>query len=215
MNATILFWRHGQTDYNAQRRLQGQVDIPLNTTGVDQAAAAAPVLAQVRPAAIISSDLLRARDTAMELGALTGVRVGTDERLRERNFGAWEGLNHEEMRAGWPEAFASWRDGGHPQDIGAESRSALGQRVAQAATDASGAYGAGEVVVLVSHGAAISAGIVTLLGEDAEHWHGVTGIGNCHWSVLRPNDSAIPPWRLTAHNAGGTLTDFPQGARIV
>ena len=215
MSATILFWRHGQTDYNAQRRLQGQVDIPLNTAGVDQAGAAAPVLAQVRPAAIVSSDLVRARDTAARLADLTGVPVGIDVRLRERNFGAWEGLNHDEMRAGWPEAFAAWRDGDHPPGIGAESRSALGQRVAQAAVDASGTRGPDEVVVLVSHGAAISAGIVTLLGQDAQTWHGVTGIGNCHWSVLRPNDSATPRWRLTAHNAGGALADFPQGARIV
>ncbi|MGC0142244.1 histidine phosphatase family protein [Pseudactinotalea sp. Z1732] len=215
MSATILFWRHGQTDYNAQGRLQGQVDIPLNEVGRAQALAAAPALSQIEPVAIISSDLMRARDTAEYLAERTGVAVSTDARLRERNFGAWEGLTHEEMRAGWADAFAVWRDGGHPAGIGAETRSALGQRVAQAAAEASAGYEEGGVVVLVAHGAAISAGLVALLGHDPETWHGITGIGNCHWSVVRPNDGAEPGWRMTAHNAGGGLVDFPQGARIV
>lgn len=215
MSATLLFWRHGQTDYNAQFRLQGQVDIPLNDDGHAQARAAAPVLAQVEPAAIISSDLSRARDTAEHLSEHTGVPVRTDERLRERSFGEWEGLNHHEIRAGWPKEFAWWRDGGHPEGIGAETRTAVGRRVARAAEEFAAAHARGEVVVLVAHGAAISAGIVALLGQDPENWHGVTGVGNCHWSVLRPNDSATPPWRLTAHNAGGSLVDFPLGARIV
>lgn len=215
MSSTLLFWRHGQTDYNAQFRLQGQVDIPLNDDGHAQARTAAAVLAQVKPVAIISSDLARARDTAAYLSEHTGVPVRTDERLRERNFGAWEGLTHPEIRSGWPEQFARWRDGGHPEGIGAETRSAVGRRVAHVAEEFAAAHDRGEVVVLVGHGAAISAGIVALLGQDPESWHGVTGVGNCHWSVLRPNDSATPPWRLTAHNAGGSLVDFPQGARIV
>lgn len=215
MSATILFWRHGQTDYNAQGRLQGQVDIPMNETGHAQAAAAAPVLSQTKPVAIISSDLIRARDTAQYLAGYTGLPVTADDRLRERNFGAWEGLTHHQMRDGWPEAFTHWRDGGHPEGVGAETRSALGRRVAQAAADASASHEADRVVVLVAHGAAISAGLVALLGHDPEDWHGITGIGNCHWSVLRPNNGANPGWRMTAHNAGGVLADFPQGARIV
>lgn len=215
MTATLVFWRHGQTDYNAQGRLQGQVDIPLNATGRGQAAGAAPTLAQIEPVQIVSSDLLRARDTAEQLGTRTGVTVSTDVRLRERNFGDWEGLTHPEMKQGWPEAFAVWRAGGHPEGIAAENRDEVGRRVAQAAEQIAAAHEDGSVVVLVAHGAAISAGLVTLLGQSPDTWHGVTGVGNCHWSVLRPNDGAHPGWRLTAHNVGAPSADFPQGARIV
>ncbi|HLS13570.1 MAG TPA: histidine phosphatase family protein [Beutenbergiaceae bacterium] len=215
MTASVVFWRHGQTDYNAQGRLQGQVDIPLNDTGRAQAAAAAPTLAQVQPVQIVSSDLARARDTAQELEDRTAVAVSTDERLRERAFGDWEGLTHEQIEAGWPQTFQHWRAGGHPEGIGAELRAEVGRRVAEVATEVAAGHPEGTAVVLVAHGAAISAGLVTLLGHSPDAWHGVTGVGNCHWSVLRPNPGTDPAWRLSAHNVGAPAVDFPQGARIV
>src|SRR5699024_384728 len=105
---TVLFWRHGQTEYNRSGRLQGQVDIPLNDAGHAQAAAAAEILARVRPGRIISSDLQRARETAQKLADLTGGEVECDERFRERSFGDWEGLTHKEITASWPEQFRVW-----------------------------------------------------------------------------------------------------------
>src|SRR5699024_8673968 len=106
--ATVLLWRHGQTDYNSGGRLQGQVDIALNETGQAQAAAAAEVLMRVQPVQIVSSDLSRAHDTARILGQLTGVEVRIDQRLRERSFGQWEGLTHAEIAESWPEQFVEW-----------------------------------------------------------------------------------------------------------
>lgn len=212
---TVLFWRHGQTEYNATGRLQGQVDIELNALGRAQAAVAAEVLAHVRPTAIVSSDLSRALATAQELGARTGVEVITDRRLRERSFGAWEGLTHAEMADGWPEPFAAWTDGGQPEGIGAETRHEVGRRVAEVVTGMAEEHGERDVVVVVAHGAAISAGLTTLLGQDPEHWRGITGLGNCHWSVLRANTGLVPPWRLSAHNVGAPDADFPPAGRIV
>jgi len=203
---TALFWRHGQTEYNRSGRRQGQVDIPLNDAGQAQAEAAAEILAQVRPGRIVSSDLLRARETAQKLADLTGGEVEYDERFRERSFGDWEGLTHGEISASWPEQFQVWESGGHPEGIGAETRRATGERVADGvravAAETEG------VLVVVAHGAAISAGITSLLEQDPEVWRGVTGLGNCHWSLLRPNTGSVPPWRVAAHNVGLQDPDF-------
>ena len=79
-----MLWRHGQTTFNAERRFQGQSDVPLNATGLEQAAEAAPYLAALRPDAIFSSDLSRAAATAAALARLTGLPVQLDKDLRER-----------------------------------------------------------------------------------------------------------------------------------
>ncbi len=215
MSATILFWRHGQTDYNALGRLQGQIDIPLNDEGRAQAAAAAPVLAQTKPVRIVSSDLVRAHATASVLGELTGLAVDTDVRLRERSFGKWEGLTHAQIQAQWPTEYEEWNAGGTPDGIEAETRADVGSRIAHIATELSAEHALGEVVVLVAHGAAIGAGLTALFGQDPENWRAISGIGNCHWSVVQPNTASEPAWRLTAHNLGGGPTDFPHHARIV
>lgn len=203
---TVLLWRHGQTEYNRSGRLQGQVDVPLNAAGRAQAEAAAQILAQVLPDRVVSSDLERAQRTAVCLADLVGGAVECDARLRERSFGAWEGLTHGEIAASWPEQFRVWERGGHPEGVGAETRREAGNRLADgvraAAAETDG------VLVIVSHGAAISAGITSLLQQDPETWRGITGLGNCHWSLLRPNTGSEPPWRLGAHNVGLQTADF-------
>lgn len=102
---TIVFWRHGQTDYNLNQRLQGQVDIPLNATGRMQAERASEYVAQYRPSRIVASDLGRAMATARFVGERVGLPVDADERLRERAFGEWEGLLASEISATWPEEY--------------------------------------------------------------------------------------------------------------
>lgn len=77
----LILWRHGQTDYNSQGRIQGQVDVPLNETGRDQARRAAEDIAALGPTRIVSSPLIRARDTAEALASLTGLSVEIDEGL--------------------------------------------------------------------------------------------------------------------------------------
>ena len=93
----LIVWRHGNTDWNAGNRVQGQTDIPLNELGREQAAAAAAMLAALKPDAIVASDLQRAARTAAALAALTGLPVRTDARLRERYFGQWQGLTMTEV----------------------------------------------------------------------------------------------------------------------
>ncbi|HLV03719.1 histidine phosphatase family protein [uncultured Georgenia sp.] len=197
---TIIFWRHGQTDYNAAGRLQGQSDIELNTTGVRQAVLAAPRIAELGPTRIISSDLKRAMRTAEVLGALTGLPVEPDPRLRERSFGVWEGLTQAEIEAGWPEAFRAWRQGEEPQGIGADSRHEVGRRVAAAVLETVSEVDDDGVLVVVAHGAAITLGLTHLLDLDSERWFGLAGLDNCAWALVGPNPGRRPGWRLTAHN---------------
>lgn len=199
----IILWRHGQTEYNVGGRLQGQVDIPLNDVGRQQAAAAArAIAAQWTPTRIITSDLSRAVDTAQALGDATGVAVDVDPRLRERSFGQWEGLTHAEIEAGWPAAFRAWRQGEEPDGVGAETRAEVGDRVAEAILANADALGEDDTLVAVAHGAALTLGQSVLQQLDPESWFGLTGLENCRWAILVPNPGRQPAWRLSAYNVG-------------
>lgn len=199
---TVVLMRHGQTPWNVARRLQGQADIDLDDVGVAQAERAAVAVARLHPTAIVASDLVRARRTAEAVAEVTGHEVIADERLRERAFGTWEGLNHSEIEGGWPAEYEIWSRGGHPDGVGMEDRGEVGARVAAAVAEHAAPLGDDETLLVVTHGAAIGAGISALLGHDAAHWHGISGLGNCHWSVLRPSERGNPSWRLHAHNVG-------------
>ncbi|WP_237669638.1 histidine phosphatase family protein, partial [Rhodococcus sp. BS-15] len=93
----LILLRHGQTEYNATDRMQGQLDTDLSELGRSQAKTAAAELATREPIKIVSSDLRRALDTANALGDAAGVAVSVDERLRETHLGQWQGLTHTEV----------------------------------------------------------------------------------------------------------------------
>jgi broad specificity phosphatase PhoE len=96
---TLLLVRHGETDWNAEGRLQGHTDRPLNAFGRRQAAELAERLRGERLDAIYASDLVRAQETAEIVGARLGLPVATDPDLREKNWGSWEGLTGDERAA--------------------------------------------------------------------------------------------------------------------
>ena len=110
IKATRVFaLRHGQTAWNAERRLQGQLDIALDDIGLRQATCLAQALAGEGLAAIYSSDLQRAHVTALALAQTTGLPVATDPALRERGFGRLEGLTYAEIEDQFPEDALGWR----------------------------------------------------------------------------------------------------------
>lgn len=202
---TVVLLRHARTAYNATLRLQGQIDIPLDDVGRWQAAEGGSALASShRATRIVSSDLGRAHETATAYAdALGGAAVQTDDRLRERGFGAWEGLSAEELRERWPEEYAAWRHGAEPVSAGAESKATVAARMAEAVTEHAAGLADDATLVVVSHGAAISLGVTALLGLDATSWRGLAGMHNVHWSHLhRSGEGAVPAWRLVAHNVG-------------
>ena len=195
----VLLLRHGQTDWNVALRLQGQSDIDLNEVGREQARSVAAALAALEPAAVAASDLSSARETAELVAGGLGLEVRVDPRLREKDFGLWEGLTGEEIAAGWPAEYATWRSGQHPVGFESETRGAVGERFASGVEDAAAELSSSDTLLVVAHGACIAAGITTLLGLDADSWVGIRGIGNCHWSVLGSSDRE-PRWRLEGHN---------------
>lgn len=105
----ILLIRHGETAWNAVRKLQGHLDITLNAEGRRQAKALAAALQSEKLDAIISSDLQRATQTAGEIGRLQGLTPRIDPALRERCFGDFEGRLYSELPEIYPEAYAHWR----------------------------------------------------------------------------------------------------------
>jgi broad specificity phosphatase PhoE len=201
---TIVLLRHGRTSYNASERLQGQIDIPLDEVGRWQALEGAAALATShRAAKVVSSDLVRALDTAAAYAGAIGVQVETDVRLRERSFGQWEGLTSGEAAARWPDEHAAWRRGLDPVGTGAEAKVDVAARMVAAVSDHAAELDDDECLVVVSHGAAISLAITGLLGLDAATWRGISGMHNVHWSHLhRSAPGAVPAWRLVAHNVG-------------
>jgi len=214
----LVLWRHGETTWNAERRFQGQTDIGLDETGRQQAARAARLLAALRPAMIVSSDLSRAAETAAALARLTGLSVTYDKDLRERHGGCWEGLTDTEIRTRYPQAHARWEPpDGEPSGTVADRVVAGFERAAAAlralreqpddpepAEPVSGLSNAelavpADLAVVVSHGAAIRLGLARLLGLPDE-LSGVLGpLANCSWCVVGTSRGR---WRVLEYNAG-------------
>jgi len=195
----LVVWRHGNTDWNAGDRVQGQTDTALNDLGREQAVTAAPLIAALRPDALVASDLRRAADTAAALAALTGLPVRTDARLRERYYGRWQGLTMSAVAERFPAEHARWRCGDQSPGCEVESLDDLGKRVGEALQSAADLAPGGTVVV-ATHGGAARQGCGYLLGWGAEVLRTVAPLGNCHWAELRHD--AVRGWQLRTYNVG-------------
>src|SRR3989304_1172792 len=110
----LILVRHGETVWNREKRMQGHTDTVLSETGRQQAAALGRRLSTPAFAALYSSDLLRAWDTAGALAQKTGRGIVTDSGLRERRFGIFEGLTRDEIRESYPHELACF--GSHDPD---------------------------------------------------------------------------------------------------
>jgi alpha-ribazole phosphatase len=196
----LIVVRHGATAHNAEARFTGQTDAPLSPRGVAQAQAVAERLQRVRPTLVVSSDLVRATQTAEEiLATLPSTALRLDPDLREIALGAWEGLTYEEARERQPDAFAAWRSdpiNGAPP--GGETALALQRRVIRAferwrgsATDTT--------LIWVTHGGVISALLCYALELDlSKRWRfrrdnaSITefDVGADYIIVMRVNDTA-------------------------
>ncbi|MCA9912507.1 MAG: histidine phosphatase family protein [Anaerolineae bacterium] len=124
----VLIVRHGETDYNVQRRWQGQLDVELNATGKQQAEALAETLLQSKIDAVYSSDLRRAADTASIIAAPHRLSVLHEPGLREINVGVFQGLNRQEIDERYPYEMYRWNNDDHYVPQGGESRFQLQER---------------------------------------------------------------------------------------
>lgn len=183
----ICIVRHGETDWNAEKRLQGHIDIPLNATGHSQASAAAQGLSVHRFSAIYSSDLGRARQTAEAAAIRFGLPVTPEVGLRERHYGCLQGLTLDEARLRHPEAHAYYRARDvHYDYSGGESLTAFALRVT-ATIERLAADHPGETVLLVAHGGVLDIIYRRAAGRD----------------LVSPRDFDVPNAALNWINVGG------------
>jgi probable phosphoglycerate mutase len=152
---TILLARHGETDWNREGRFQGHADPPLNETGRAQAAELAAELKGVELAAVYSSPLRRAVETAAVVAAEHGLEPVAVDALREVDVGSWQGLTRAEIEARFPEQFARWLDYDQGWEDG-ESYEAMGRRAVAVLLELAAAH-EGERILAVTHGGPIRA----------------------------------------------------------
>jgi len=150
---TLLFLRHGQTDWNAQNRVQGRTDIPLNERGREQARERAAELLEHQPPVeiICASPMKRARETAEIIQRALGVPLRFDGRLVEQGFGKLEGIHRTQLIGG--SIAGHWDALGEAEflRLGAEPFSALHERVGAFLDELAAAH-AGQCVLVVAHG---------------------------------------------------------------
>jgi probable phosphoglycerate mutase len=152
----ILMIRHGQTQWNIRGVRQGHLDSPLTEQGLAQARALGQRLVRERFTALYSSDLGRAIQTAKMISSVTGHKILTDARLRERHLGIFQGLNGDEIRDKYPEEYRLHRSVGPDFVIpGGESVRQQVERNVEYLNDLAEKH-FGETIVVVTHGGVLS-----------------------------------------------------------
>jgi broad specificity phosphatase PhoE len=165
---TILLARHGESDWNRERRWQGHADRPLTIRGEEQARALSDRLVEIPLDAVYASDLRRARETAKAVARPRGLEVQEVPELREVDVGSWSGLTRDDAMERFPEAYARWLDGGPGWSDG-ENYDAMSERVLGAVAEIVAAHPDSRVLV-VSHGGPIRAIHAAALGMDIHEY---------------------------------------------
>ena len=204
----LIAVRHGETAWNVDTRIQGQLDIGLNATGVWQAQRAGSALADEPIGVVYASDLSRAWQTAEEIARPHGLAVQPEPRLRERAFGNFEGLSFAEIEATLPVQARLWRERDPEfEPEGGESLLMFRDRVTGVAAELAARH-PGELVVLVAHG-----GVMDVLYRAATRqelqaprtWQlGNAAINRMLWT---PEGFSLVGWSDTAHLTAGDALD--------
>ncbi|MET3444667.1 putative phosphoglycerate mutase [Variovorax paradoxus] len=196
----LIAVRHGETAWNVDTRIQGQLDIGLNATGLWQARRVGQALADEDIGVIYASDLSRAWQTAQEIAKPHGLTVQPEPGLRERAFGHFEGMSFAEIEATLPEQAKRWRERDPEfEPEGGESLLAFRERVTRIASKLAARH-PGRLVVLVAHG-----GVMDVLYRAATRqelqaprtWQlGNAAINRMLWT---PEGFSLVGWSDTAH----------------
>jgi probable phosphoglycerate mutase len=209
MEATrLIAVRHGETAWNVDTRIQGQLDIALNPTGLWQAGRVAQALEDEPIAAIYASDLARAWQTSQEIARPHGLEVRAEPGLRERAFGHLEGRTFAEIDANLPHEARLWRtrDPEFTPD-GGESLLTFRDRVTGIASRIAESH-AGELVVLVAHGGVMDVLYRAATGQELQAprtWAlGNAAINRLLWT---PQGFTLVGWADTGHLNDGALDE--------
>lgn len=192
---TVVFLRHGETDWNAEGRFQGQQDIAMNETGRDQAHEAARRWGHTEFDAAVVSSLQRAEDTARIILRERDLEVIVDDDLQETHGGQWQGMLYTDIAEQWPDEHAAFRlpnlDAG---PVGGETPRQSGTRTAHAVLEA---LDTADVLLVVAHGNSLRAAAHLLSGHDDEDYASVPRLGNCRAHVLQSTTGAMGSFTLT------------------
>jgi broad specificity phosphatase PhoE len=191
LTTRLILIRHGQTEWNRYERFRGRADIGLDSTGMEQARAIAQRASSWHPAAIYSSPLRRALETAQPLATRLSMAVEQIPDLTDVDYGLWQGLTVDEARRAFPEAFSQWRDS--PRDVcfpQGESMQGVRQR-ASGAIDRLVSRHPEQSFVVVSHVVVCRLLILHLLGLDSSHF-----------------------WRIRQDNGAINLFEFRDGISV-
>jgi broad specificity phosphatase PhoE len=185
----VLLVRHGQTDWNEEGVFRGRIDVKLNALGRRQAEIIGRVLSEIPLAAVYSSPLSRAMETAECIAAQkhAGVTVQPCSELIDIDFGEWEGMRVTEVKSAYPDVFELWE--GHPEKVripGAETLQDVRTRMVSG-LHAVVSENAGRTMALVSHGLTNKVLLCALLGLDNSHF----------WKIKQDN-GAINIFKYTA-----------------
>jgi probable phosphoglycerate mutase len=206
----ICLVRHGETEWNADRRIQGQIDIALNQTGLDQAVAAGSWLRNAGIVALYSSDLRRAWVTAQAIGAALGLAPVAVPEMRERRYGIFEGLTYDEARERYPEGYAAFarRDADYSFD-GGESLTQMAARVTGKLEEIAAAHPRQNVAVVL-HGGVLDIVNHFVRGNPLEMPRDFL-IPNAGISWIAAVDGAwtLESWGETWHLEPGALDELP------
>ena len=188
---TVHLARHGETDWNRELRWQGHADPPLNALGRQQARALAASLAGLPIAAVYSSDLLRASETAEIVAGRLEVPLHLDAGLRELDVGSWQGQTLAELEARHAEAVARWEGSGEHGWEGGERHEEMATRVLEAIRSIAAGH-VGEEVLVVSHGGPMRALKAFAAGLDYPgDRRSVPYTANCEVSAIAVEDGTI------------------------
>jgi 2,3-bisphosphoglycerate-dependent phosphoglycerate mutase len=175
---TLVLVRHGETDWNRDNRFQGHADPPLNETGRAQARALATELRREVFAALYTSPLQRAAETAAIIGYELGLEARPDVALKEVDVGSWSGLTRAEVEQRHPTGFARWLEYGHGWDDG-ETYDELGARVVTGLARIAERHHGGDVLAITHGGPIRSALAVAERVSFDEARRSIHVIGNC------------------------------------
>jgi probable phosphoglycerate mutase len=179
MATTIVLARHGETDWNRERRFQGHADRPLNDAGRAQAAELAALLEGEPFSSVYTSPLLRAAETAEIVAARLGVEVRPHGALKEVDVGSWSGLSVQEVEARYPEGYARWLEKRAAGWDDGETYEELAARVVAGLHEIARGH-PDEHVLAVTHGGPMRSARAVALGLSADEIHPRTApLGNC------------------------------------
>ena len=206
----ICLVRHGETEWNAERRIQGQIDIGLNATGLRQAAAAGRWLKTAGIVALYSSDLKRAWTTAQAIGEALALVPVAEPQMRERRYGVFEGLTYAEAQAKYPDGYAAFEGRNAAYDFeNGESLHDMYERVTGRLKILAAAH-PGQAIAVVLHG-----GVLDIINRfvrgnplEAPRDFLIPNAG-LNWIAAVDGRWSIETWGETAHLEPGALDELP------